>query len=1476
MPMTPEAKSALSSAIRGLRTRLLEDLHGSTEEAYRLSVRARDAGLAEAPRARRARLDAWMDEQVRAEAAQGRRGRERDHFRREAEKRAAYTLLNRLVLLRLMEGMGLRRLRVLTGGWESEGYQGFRDIAPTLVRGDPSEGYAFLLQLVFEELALDLPGLYGSAGVADLIPVGAATLRHCVEALDAKLHAGGKVEPHEIASKTQMFTERYMVDWLLQNSLGPMWLALCRKHGWTAECERPLPGEPDADASETVGWGEERTPTSPDAEADDTLGFVPQPNLRGLLRALDERRADWRGKRERGEVSLTDLMPLHTEAEHRWAYYVPQPIPADAIENAPDSVRDLKILDPAVGSGHFLVVAFELLFALYLEEARHRGESDQERWFDRAIVERILTHNLHGIDLDPRAVQIAAAALWLKARRTCPEARPARLNLVASNLRLAGLPDTDPALVELRLELERETGIPARLTDTLIHALAGADHLGSLLKIDAAVEDAIARHEAEASRQPPAQLQLSLEPGAQAEPQATPVGAALRRDLTAGRAPDRDRAKADILDRLETFLAHHTRGEDLGLRLHGEQLAAGVRFLRMLKEGTYHLVVGNPPYQGTAKMADADYVKRHYPLGKADLYAAFLVRGLQLAREGGTSALLTMRNWMFIKQYADLRIWLLERFDLRALGDFAIGAFDEVPNDVLSVVVSVFRKVPPAPESSVALQPTPLDDRSYDRERTRRKRAAVAAAVGGFLFRVSLTRRIPWQPLVYWWAPELLGKYFSFPILESVCPVRQGMGTSDNARFLRLAWEVQNNSICFFGLASEWSSELNSYAPYVKGSAGLVWFEPLTDIIYWFRKGLAVKLFNEELYGSYTRKIKNEAWFFRPGVAFSPVGSSFSARAHRYPSICDDMGTSVYSESLKETLALLNTSFSGSILQSLNPTLHFNAGDVNRLPAVPVPGADAVYDLIDSAFFDHEFHREPSVEFKHPGPSPWRHAQAWAQLAVDRPEGAPLPPYEPEYDPEPPTDHLSFALGVALGRFGARGEGILDPAAADRSQDPSTGEGALDPATGTTPNALAAGILFLDGTLDANERQDGLGDPAAEGLDAAWAEHGAAIDPKSDLRTWLRLKFFKEVHRGMYENRPIHWPLSSQRRTFVAWVNIHRWDAQTLRVLLADHLHPAATRIEGELADLRSAREGADRRALEAAEKRYDRVLRARDELADFMAAVEQCAEHGPPPADPKSLPRECDARYVPDLDDGVMINSAALWPLLEPQWKDPKKWWKELSTPAGKKDYDWSHLAMRYWPTRVDAKCRQDPSLGVAHGCFWAYHPARAWAWELRLQDEIAPDFRIEEGPYRGDGGDKLHRAAYLADHPAEALAAIAKEALRRRRKQKAAQPELCILEPGLWTRHRADCWQLELDLIAKQGADFHLRAPDEPEVRAAFEQANPKLVAEREALLLALVPVEDLLASAEGDDASTAESDDENPEDAWEALDEPLEETP
>ena len=349
----------------------------------------------------------------------------------------------------------------------------------------------------------------------------------------------------------------------------------------------------------------------------------------------------------------------------------------------------------------------------------------------------------------------------------------------------------------------------------------------------------------------------------------------------------------------------------------------------------------------------------------------------------------------------------------------------------------------------------------------------------------------------------------------------------------------------------------------------------------------------------------------------------------------------------------------------------------------------------------------------------------------------------------------------------------------------------------------------------------------------------------------------------MYENRPIHWPLSSEKRTFVAWVNIHRMNEQTLHVLLADHLHPAARRLEGVIEDLRLRRDGGDAKLGRDAEKQLTRLLAARDELTAFVAQVTQCADRGPLPAD-RAPAREQDARYAPDLDDGVMINSAALWALLEPQWKDPKKWWSELATASGRKDYDWSHLAMRYWPTRVDAKCQQDPSLGVAHGCFWRYHPARAWAWELRLQDEIGPDFRITEIPYRpggrdlGDPGDTAHRAGFLRDFPEEARSAVEKEATRRmgRGTKRRVVSELRLLEPGLWSADPEAMWAMELRLAEKQGAELRVLAPDEPTARAAWEALHPHRVAERADFLAHLTPPPALFGD---DDEDARDADDE-----------------
>ena len=1420
MPMTPEAKRLLGTTIRELRGRLLADLHAATESMYLLGTRVqredvRQGRLSEAAYEKRRRLEAWFAEQVRAQgpARRGQGARREADFRLEVEKQAAYTWLNRLVVLRLLEGHGLRSPKLVSGGWESPAYRDFRLLAPALL-GDPSEGYAFLLQLAFEELATDLPGLFGPAGMAELVPVPAATLRRLVddldqpalascwsddmtlgwvyqywndperEGLDTKLNQGGKIEPHEIASKTQMFTERYMVDWLLHNSLLPMWLATCKRNGWVAEVESD-----------------------------------------GTLARLEARRVAWRARREAGEVALTELMPLDGEREHHWAYYVPQELPLDAVGKAPETVRNLKILDPAVGSGHFLVVAFDLLVALYREEARHRGEAGQPQWQDAAVAERILGHNLHGIDLDPRAVQIAAAALWLKMRLVSATARPERLNLVAANLRLASLAEDDPALVELRAEVEKETGIPGVLTDAVVHALKGADHLGSLLKVDAAVDVALARHEAALGKVVPEQGDLF-----------GGFSVAVKRT-----GISKEAAKAGVLGLLEGFLARHTGGDDLGLRLRGEQLAAGVRFVRLAKEGAYDLVVANPPYQGASKLSEKGYLEASYVKGKADLYAAFLERGLQLVRVGGVSAMLTMRGWMFIKQFSELRQWLLEGFRLRGLADLSSGAFREIApaQVVVSVAMAVFEKGGSRASSSVAVRP--FDDRTVLQVgETDRKEAALLAHVNRHDFDPLALKVVPEWPVVYWWDAEMLRVYGSAPLIGVVAPARATQGVYDNTRFIRQWFEV---ALFRFALRPQRVTS-GPWVPFTNGAAGVAWIEPQRLAVRWGHFGLEPKCLMGHKTASMPASYANEASFFQIGIAFSMIGAGFTARLHRFPGPFGGKGRSVFPTDIANAVCAMNSSRARDILQSLNPGIGFEVGDVNRLPLFQIPNASDIFATLESAFTTHESHREPSVEFLSPGPSPWRHAQAWAQLAVDRPDSTPLPPYTAIHDPEPATDHLTYALGIALGRFSPHATGTLEPATADLS------------------HALPAGILFLDGSLPPNDDRDSLGHPACAPLHTAWAAHRDALTPnRAALRDYLRLDVFA-VHRSTYENRPIHWPLSSANKTFVAWVQIHRMTAQTLRILLADHLFPALARLDGELADLRQARDtpaqvAPDKRNARFAEQALATAQRHREELQDFINLVSQCADRGPPGTDHREPAREQDARYDPDLDDGVMINSAALWPLLLPHWRDPKKWWSELAQAANKKDYDWSHLAMRYWPSRVDHKCRLDPSLGVAHGCFWRYHPARAWAWELRLQQEIAGEFRICEVPYRpggrdvGDPGDATHRDTWLRDHPQEALDAVEKEAVRRlgRGAKRQQVPEMRILEPGMWSALPEQAWALELRVARAQGAEFHLRAPDEPRARAALLAAKPQLAKERESIVAGLQPPQ--LLPQDGDDS-------------------------
>lgn len=707
------------------------------------------------------------------------------------------------------------------------------------------------------------------------------------EAITARLRAGGRIQPDEIGCKTQLFTERYLVSWILQNTLGPIWFGICARNGWEPVCVSS-----------------------------------------GLLAALDR----WRT--EGADAPLP-------AGGARWLHLLGAPRPADV---GIDSLRALRLLDPAVGSGHFLVAALELLVPLFAEEARHRGEA----WRLSDTVRHICGVTLHGVDIDPHAVSVAHAVLQLRARRMGVSARPANLRTFA-----------DP-----RGTLRRDLDLPA-----------------------------------------------------------------------------------------------------------------------------FHLVVGNPPYQGTAKLADATALRAAYPLGRSDLYAAFLLRGLELVAPGGLSGMLTLRGWMFTRHHAKMRAALLERHQLWALCDVDTGAFAEISGEVVRVAASIFRRAAPDGQPCRVLDLTGADGIDG-------KRAAARRQQQRHDFVPEALSAIPGRPLVYRWDAEALRAYTAAPKLGARFEIRQGLCTGDNTRFLRRPWEVDAAQIPL-DATRETLARPDVWMPFLKGGEGQRWFEPLRWVVNWRRSGLEIRL--GAAAGTLAARPQNMGFYTTRGVAVQTLGGQFAGRLHAYPSVFGDMARSVFGDAPEAVTVLLNAARTAAVADALNPTIHVTVGDLKRLPYTPDPEAAAIMAILSEAFAAHERHREPSVSFVAPGPTPWPHAQRWARQAIDRPAGAPLPPYTPRLTPPTEADRLSFALGVALGRF--PGEALPDR------------------------------ILYLD----AETEDDSLSHPAAAPLQAAWGRPG--------LRAFLCREAFEALHRRRYKSRPIFWPLSSPGRQIVAWIPAHDADA---------------------------------------------------------------------------------------------------------------------------------------------------------------------------------------------------------------------------------------------------------------------------------------------------------------------------------------------
>ena len=311
----------------------------------------------------------------------------------------------------------------------------------------------------------------------------------------------------------------------------------------------------------------------------------------------------------------------------------------------PISVRKLKVLDPACGSGHFLLGAFDLLLEMWHEE-----EPDLPPW---QIPSLILEHNLYGVDIDLRACQIAATALYLKARTAFerlrgddPSARfeLRRLNIICADVRFADGERRARFLSQFDRDLRR-------IVEETLRACEHAFEIGSLLRIRQPFEALFAQRRArlEELRRIGKQLSLPLFISEE-QPSFGDVDIPVPKPLTVG----------EIVDRIRLYIREAAQAQDMGTLLFGLDAERAVYLVDILTE-QYDVVLMNPPY-GAMPPVCKEYARQHYPRTHSDFYATFIEQAVSLTRPGGCIGALTGRTFLFLKSFQKLREEIL-RYD---------------------------------------------------------------------------------------------------------------------------------------------------------------------------------------------------------------------------------------------------------------------------------------------------------------------------------------------------------------------------------------------------------------------------------------------------------------------------------------------------------------------------------------------------------------------------------------------------------------------------------------------------------------------------------------------------------------------------------------------------------------------------------------------------------------------------------------------
>jgi 16S rRNA G966 N2-methylase RsmD len=598
---------------------------------------------------------------------------------------------------------------------------------------------------------------------------------------------------------------------------------------------------------------------------------------------------------------------------NKMEYYIPSTNPENMEMK---QVEELTFLDPACGSGHILVEAYHLFKEIYLECGYRKSE----------IPELILSKNLFGIEIDDRAAQLAAFALMMKAAaddKTILTKKNITPNIITIN-------ETNHLDAKLVTQHLNEPNLKTNRAP-LPHKKFATIELDEkpLINPKTLVKDKINL----------ADINLLVDLFKNAKT----FGTLIRIPKTLPAILETIKNRTEIIEQYGDMNDQEIIAQLKPLIKQTETLAQ-----------KFDLVVANPPYMGNKYLNQTlkKFATENYPDTKADLFAMFIERGLEMIFDNGLCGIITMQSWMFLSSFENLRSKLLDKKTIVSLAHFGARAFDTISGDVVSTTAFVLQNKNHVDYKGTYLR---LVEGNSETEKIRAIKEVIQNPDCGWLFRASAAdfKKIPGSPIAYWVSEKIVKAFENGKPLGEIADVRLGLITSDDERFLRRWYEVSLQRIKFDATTREEVKNSSiKWFPLNKGGDFKKWYGNQEYLVNWENDGNEIRNFMGNN-GRLRSRPQNMEYFFKESIGWSLISSVIPAFRF-FPSgfIFNAVGPSMFigeKTMQQKILGFCNTKIATAILKFLNPTVSFPVGSIALLPLILDVESPVVSRLIEIA-----------------------------------------------------------------------------------------------------------------------------------------------------------------------------------------------------------------------------------------------------------------------------------------------------------------------------------------------------------------------------------------------------------------------------------------------------------------------------------------------------------------------------------------------